>query len=97
MIAFVKTKSSPVTEYPIQFSATASLVPLLAMRKGSSFIIRRIDDASVRTQLIRFGLAEGSTVKCHEKIPFGPIILKRTRQELALGRELAAQIFVELL
>ncbi|MDI6828353.1 MAG: ferrous iron transport protein A, partial [Armatimonadota bacterium] len=48
----------------------------------------------IRSQLVRLGISEGSRVVCLEKIPFGPIILRSRRQEIAIGRELAKQIEV---
>ncbi|MBC8045145.1 MAG: ferrous iron transport protein A [Rhizobacter sp.] len=67
------------------------------VRKGQHLKIQRIEDAGVRTQLVRFGIGEGSTVRCHERIPFGPIVVKRGRQEVAIGREIAKAIHVELI
>ncbi len=48
----------------------------------------------IRSQLVRLGISEGSRVVCLEKIPFGPIILRSRRQEIAIGRELAKKIEV---
>jgi Fe2+ transport system protein FeoA len=73
-----------------------SWVLLSDLKKGMIFIIKRVADKSVHTQLIRFGIGEGSRAQCHEKIPFGPIVIKHHRQEVALGRELASEIWVEL-
>lgn len=73
------------------------LTALKDLRKGQAFRVMKIDSAEMRTQLIRFGVGEGSTAVCHERIPFGPIVIKHRRQEIALGRELAAAIWVELL
>jgi ferrous iron transport protein A len=65
------------------------------IKKGMTVLIRRVEDKAVRTQLIRFGIGEGSVATCHERIPFGPIVLKHHRQEVAIGRELAAAIWVQ--
>jgi Fe2+ transport system protein FeoA len=72
-------------------------IALHTVRKGASFKILRIDDAAARTQLLRFGVGEGSTAVCHERLPFGPIVVKHHRQEVAIGRALAEQIWVESL
>ncbi|MCL6520527.1 MAG: ferrous iron transport protein A [Armatimonadetes bacterium] len=60
---------------------------------GSEVQIISVPNA-VRSQLIRLGIAEGSRVVCIEKIPFGPVVLKSRRQEIAIGRDLARQIEV---
>jgi Fe2+ transport system protein FeoA len=65
------------------------------VRKGDSVKIVNIPNRSAKEQFIRFGISEGSTVICQSKIPFGPIILKKNRQEIAVGRDLARTIIVE--
>lgn len=65
------------------------------IRAGEEVIIKEIPDDQAKTQFIRFGIGEGSTVTCHSKIPFGPVVLKKNRQEIAIGRELARTITVE--
>ncbi|HZD60386.1 MAG TPA: FeoA family protein [Anaerolineae bacterium] len=65
------------------------------IKAGEEVVIKEILDNAAKTQFIRFGIGEGSTVVCHSKIPFGPVILKKNRQEIAVGRELARTITVE--
>lgn len=65
------------------------------VKTGDEIIIKEIPDSMVKTQFIRFGIGEGSTVICHTKIPFGPVVLRKNRQEIAVGRELARTISVE--
>jgi len=65
------------------------------VRTGEEVVIREIPDSMAKTQFIRFGIGEGSTVTCHSKIPFGPVVLRKNRQEIAIGRELARTIIVE--
>lgn len=65
------------------------------VRAGEEVIIKEIPDSETKTQFIRFGIGEGSTVVCHSKIPFGPVVLRKNRQEIAIGRELARTITVE--
>ncbi|MBU4152194.1 MAG: ferrous iron transport protein A [Proteobacteria bacterium] len=67
---------------------------LVNIKKGQTVAIVRIEDEDVRTQFIRFGISEGSQIKCLEIIPFGPLMLKHNRQEIAIGREVANTIFV---
>lgn len=63
-------------------------------KKGSEIMIVTIPDGACRSHLLRLGIAEGTKVTCHEKLPFGPVILKRKRQEIAVGRQLARTIIV---
>lgn len=65
------------------------------VKKGDAIKILLIPSKSAKEQFIRFGIGEGSVVVCQSKIPFGPIILKKNRQEIAVGRELARTIVVE--
>ena len=51
----------------------------------------------MRTQLLRFGLAEGSEAVCFERLPLGPVIIKHRRQEVAIGEELTKKIWVEVI
>jgi Fe2+ transport system protein FeoA len=65
------------------------------VKKGQMLKIILMPDEKIRSQAIRFGIAEGEIVTCFEVIPSGPIILQKNRQEIAIGRRLAAQIEVE--
>lgn len=65
---------------------------LSEMRRGQTATVAHIPDETLRTQLLRFGIATGSRVLCHAKLPFGPVVLRFGGQEIALGRELAQQI-----
>ena len=67
---------------------------LTEIRRGQQVRIRSIDGEVLRSQLIRFGLTEGSCVRCLERIPFGPLMIRLNRQEIALGREVARKITV---
>ena len=67
---------------------------LADIRKGQTVAIVSIDNDAVRTQFVRFGITEGSCISCLEKIPFGPLMLRHSRQELAIGREVAKNIVV---
>ena len=65
------------------------------VRRGDRVRILKIDDPQVRFQAIRFGIGEGADVRCAEKLPAGPIVLRRGRQEIAVGRGIARSISVE--
>lgn len=67
---------------------------LAQVKRGQKVEICRIPDEQVRAQAIRFGICEGTVVRCEEKLPAGPIILCKGCQELAVGRGLAEKITV---
>ena len=64
-------------------------------KKGSKVQILSIQNPEYRSQLVRMGISEGSTVVCQEKLPFGPVVLRCKRQEIAVGRQLARSISVK--
>jgi len=68
---------------------------LADVKKGQSFKILSIPNEIVRAQAIRFGIAEGVVVICDEMIPAGPVILRKNKQEIAIGYGLAREILVE--
>lgn len=67
---------------------------LADVKRGDEIQIASIPDREMRAQAVRFGISEGAEVSCAEKIPGGPIILKRNLQEIAVGRRLAEKIEV---
>ncbi|MFZ7103466.1 MAG: FeoA family protein [Peptococcaceae bacterium] len=68
---------------------------LADVKRGQTFKILSIPNEVVRAQAIRFGIAEGTVVTCDELIPAGPVIIKRNKQEIAVGYGLAKEILVE--
>lgn len=68
---------------------------LTQIKVGQKVKIKKIPNERVRSQAIRLGIGEESIVWCYEIIPRGPIIIKRNRQEIAIGRRLAETITVE--
>ncbi|MFA7468155.1 MAG: ferrous iron transport protein A [Desulfotomaculaceae bacterium] len=66
------------------------------IKRGQVFKILAIADELTRVQAIRFGFAEGSTATCSEIVPAGPVVLRKDRQEIAIGRVLAGKITVAL-
>jgi Fe2+ transport system protein FeoA len=61
---------------------------------GQRLLVTRVDDPGARVTALRFGMAEGASVRCVTRIPAGPIVLRSGRQEIAVGRELAKRIGV---
>lgn len=66
------------------------------VKRGQSIKIMSIPNELVRAQAIRFGIAEGEVVNCEEVVPAGPIVIRKNKQQLALGRGLARQISIVL-
>jgi len=64
-------------------------------KKGQVIKITGIPNELLRVQAIRFGIAEGSVVTCREVVPAGPVVVARSKQEIAIGRGLARSIAVE--
>lgn len=62
---------------------------------GQVFIITSIDDDFARLQAIRFGIAEGAQAVCQTVLPGGPVVVRKGKQEMALGRNLAHRIQVK--
>lgn len=68
---------------------------LTDVKRGQSVHVTRIEDDDVRTHLIRLGIGEGSAIKCVERIPLGPFLVRHNRQEIAIGRKFAGKIHVK--
>lgn len=73
----------------------SSRITLDQARKGDRLLIQDVPDATVRAQIVRFGLSVGAMVTCQAVMPGGPVILRRGLQEIAIGRDLARTIHVE--
>lgn len=67
---------------------------LAQVKRGTRVKIESIPDEMIRAQAIRFGISEGAEVECVEKIPAGPVIIRKRFQEIAIGRRLAENIKV---
>ncbi len=69
---------------------------LAGAKRGQHIKIIHIPDENIRSRAIRFGIGEGSVVFCEEVLPAGPIVLRKNKQEIAIGRELANRITITL-
>lgn len=63
-------------------------------KKGNHFIICELPDEEIRYHLMRMGLSSGDKVTCAQRLPGGTIVLKKKRQEIAIGFELAKKIMI---
>lgn len=70
------------------------MVRLTEVRRGQRVRIERIEDETLRAQLVRFGITEGSEVSCLERVWLGPVTLGLNSQEIAVGRAAALRIRV---
>lgn len=66
------------------------------LKNGQEATVLNIPQEDLRVQLLRFGITPGSRVSCATNIPFGPVVLKFGSQEIALGRQIARKITVNL-
>lgn len=64
-------------------------------KRGQRLLIAAIPNPTIRAQAIRFGIAEGAEVECFEKLPAGPVVIGRGKQEIAIGHRLAENIEVQ--
>lgn len=66
------------------------------IKRGQQVIIRDITNDLIRAQAMRFGISEGTVITLQEIVPAGPVVVRRAKQEIAIGRELARRINVDL-
>lgn len=64
-------------------------------KRGQKIKIMNIPSDVVRAQAIRFGISEGAVVTCEEVVPAGPVVVGMSKQQIAIGRDLAKSISVE--
>ncbi|MDF1611070.1 MAG: FeoA family protein [Stygiobacter sp.] len=60
--------------------------------QGKFLKITKLPTGDIKSQLIRLGLSEGDKLKCTHKLPGGTIVVKKNRQEIAIGFDLAKKI-----
>lgn len=64
------------------------------IRQGEEVEIIEVAGEQARLHALRFGVCQGSCVRCVTRIPAGPIVVESGRQEIAIGRGLARRIRV---
>ena len=69
-------------------------VSLYSSETGQWVRIVSMPHGTLRAQFIRVGISEGERVRCLERLPGGTIVLQKNRQQIAVGHQLAKQIFV---
>jgi len=73
------------------------MIPLNYSPAGQWLRICSIPSGIIFTQFIRFGISEGERILCIERLPGGTIVVQKNRQQIAIGHNLAKQIFVVIL
>ncbi len=61
-------------------------------KKGKFLKILSLPKGLTRIQLIRFGITEGDIVLCLERLPGGTVVIRKNRQEIAIGFDIAREI-----
>jgi len=70
--------------------------PLYSSRNGIWLRILALPSGKARSQLIRLGLNEGEKIFCVHRLPGGTMVIRKNRQQIAIGGALARQIMVTL-
>lgn len=69
-------------------------IQLTKCKKYDRLQIISIPDGVHRSQLIRFGIIEGDIIMCMENLLGGTVVIKKGRQEIAIGSKLSNKIIV---
>ncbi|MEY3370511.1 MAG: hypothetical protein RLZZ361_1181 [Cyanobacteriota bacterium] len=70
-----------------------SIIKLNKIKPLHQFVVLTIPD-EIRFELIRLGISEGDNLVCVAKIPFGPVVIQKDLQEIAIGAKFASLIEV---
>ena len=73
------------------------LIPLLASKAGQWLRISVVPKGILGAQFIRVGINEGERVRCIERLPGGTVVIRKNRQEIAIGHQLAREILVAVI
>src|SRR3990172_233067 len=72
----------------------STIIPLIEAKMGQSLRIQSLPQGRLRAYFIRLGISEGDLAVCHERLPGGTVVLRKNRQEIAIGHKLAGEILV---
>lgn len=76
--------------------STQRSLPLSKIKAGTYVTVVTIPDGNYKAQFIRFGIIEGEKIYCMTRLPGGTLIIRKNRQEIAIGPALSGQILVQL-
>lgn len=74
----------------------AHVKTLADAKDGDWVVVTGTADDDVKWQALRFGIGEGSIIQVQKNIPKGPVIISKKHVEIAIGRELAKNVTVDL-
>lgn len=74
-----------------------TVIPLHKARPGQLLKIHSIPAGSEHAHFVRVGMHQGEYVHCLERLPGGTVVLKKNRQQLAVGHGLAKRILVAVI
>jgi ferrous iron transport protein A len=72
---------------------SSSFKKLSKIKASGYFYIEKIPE-QIKYELIRLGISEGDSLRCIAKIPFGPVVIEKDLQEIAIGGKYASLIEV---
>lgn len=61
---------------------------------GDLLLIQAIEDPQTATMALRLGISQGEMIELTSKIPGGPLVVRRGKVDIALGRDLCKGIAV---
>ena len=64
------------------------------VKKGDKITVLHVSDERARQQAMRLGIYEGAQFICTEKIYAGPVVLKGSHSETAIGKRMAEKIAI---
>jgi Fe2+ transport system protein FeoA len=67
---------------------------LTDLRRGQWAEVAQIVDDGLRLQLGRFGITPECRVRCHTRVPLGPVVVQYGGQEIAVGHRAALSVRV---
>ena len=70
------------------------MVSLCELKIGQEAEIVEFMDSDIKCNSQRFGLFKGGKIKCIAKP--GPVIIEKSRQTIAVGKNLSKKIFVNI-
>jgi len=72
---------------------TLSSIKLNKIKPSERFLVQKIPE-EIKYELIRLGISQGDSLLCVAKIPFGPVVIQKDLQEIAIGGKFASLIEV---
>jgi ferrous iron transport protein A len=70
-------------------------VTLNQLSPGQRASLEELPQGLIRSQAVRLGLMPGTEITCVQKLPKGPVIIRKNYQQIAVGAALADQITVK--